>query len=79
MTFYQMIRNWFTYHPPQSDEQVVQYQQIRNAGLEFAELVANTVPDSAERHIALNKIREAVMWANAGIACAPEELSLEEP
>lgn len=61
------LTNRFTYHPP-TDDQVIDYQNIRRMGHEFALLLTSCVPDSRERSLALTKIEEAVMWANAGIA-----------
>lgn len=62
------LDNLFTYHPPHGD-QVERYGTIRAAGLTFAEEIAESCPPSPERSTALTKIREAVMWANAAIAC----------
>jgi hypothetical protein len=62
------IENLFTYHPPKPD-QIERYEKIREAGKAFAELLDEAVPGSPERSTALAKIREAVMWANAAIAC----------
>jgi hypothetical protein len=67
------IENVFTYHPPTGPEQVQQYQEIRDGGRTLAELIDANVPDGPEKTTAINSIRLAVMWANAGIACAPPE------
>jgi hypothetical protein len=63
------LENWFTHHPPADEEAVQVYQEIRNGGREFAGLIVDQCPLSHERDEALKKIREAVMWANAAIAC----------
>ena len=57
----------FTYHAPK-EGQPARYEEIRNAGREMAELVEDECPDSREKSLALTKIEEAVMWANAAIA-----------
>lgn len=57
----------FTYHEP-TEGQPEQYAEIRAAGLDLAEVIGFECPDSPERAQALNKIDEAVMWANAAIA-----------
>ena len=62
------VENMFIYHPPKGD-QIKQYQTIRDAGGNFAMLLQSQIPDSEEKTIAIQKIREAVMWANAAIAC----------
>lgn len=62
------LDNWFTHHPPQGDD-ARRYQEIRAAGRDLARLILGNCPVSPERDEALTKIREAVMWGNASIAC----------
>lgn len=57
----------FIYHPPKGN-QAERYEIIRNAALGFAEVLERQCPESSEKAVAINKIREAVMWANASIA-----------
>lgn len=57
----------FAYHPPK-EGQPERYQEIRDAGRDFAEIVVAECPTSAERTTAIGKIQEAIMWANAAIA-----------
>lgn len=57
----------FTYHAPKGD-QATRYQTIRSAAKALAEVIVNLSPESSERTLAIRKIEEAVMWANAGIA-----------
>lgn len=64
----QQLENWFTHHPPM-ENQPQRYQDIREAGKRFANLINEFVPASAERDEAIKAVRSAVMWANAGIAC----------
>lgn len=65
------LENWFTYHSP-SPEQLPKYKAIREAGLNLAEaIVDNTLP-SADQTAAIRLVREAVMTANASIACNGE-------
>lgn len=61
------IRNRFTYHPPKGD-QAVRYSSIRIEALELARVIDDLAPDSREKSLALTKLEEAVMWANASIA-----------
>lgn len=61
------LDNRFTYHAPK-DGQAERYQAIRAKGKELAELVTTEAPTSREQSLALTKIEEAVMWANAAIA-----------
>ena len=62
------LQNWFTYHPP-TDKDVVSYQEIRASALEFARRIAKYCPNGADKTAAIRKVREAVMTANAAIAC----------
>ena len=59
--------NVYTYHKPQGD-QPERYEFIRNEGKVLARLIRELAPYSRERSIAMTKIEEAVMWANAAIA-----------
>lgn len=61
------IEKNFTYHAPKGDQQE-RYEQIRSYGRAFARLIDNICPDSREKSLAMTKLEEAVMWANAAIA-----------
>ena len=60
--------NWFTYHAPNAD-QVVRYQKIRDAALEFSRVLVENGAEGPDLTTAIRKIREAVMTVNQGIAC----------
>jgi hypothetical protein len=62
------LENWFTYHAP-SPDQLPKYEMIRAKALEFAKAIVNNTPPSADQTVAIRKVREAVMIANASIAC----------
>ena len=62
------IENWFSYHAPVA-EQLVAYNDIRQAAKIYAETVNKHVPDSADKTAAMRKIRESVMAANLAVAC----------
>ena len=62
------LENWFTYHPPKPG-QPGRYQHVRETGLALAEVITRECPPSWERDQALLRVREAVMWSNASIAC----------
>ncbi len=57
----------FTYHAP-NDEQIQKYTAIRAAAKQLARLIANSTAQSGEQTLALRKLQESVMWANAAIA-----------
>lgn len=61
------IENDFTYHTPK-EGQPQKYEDIRNKAKELAYLIDCHVPESKELSLAITKLEEAVMWANAGIA-----------
>jgi len=62
------LENWFSYHRPKTG-QPEKYEEIRGAAHDFAKVVVRLTPSSADQSAALRKIREAVMTANAAIAC----------
>jgi hypothetical protein len=57
----------FTYHPPKND-QAARYENLRTAAKGLALLIDDYCPDSREKSVAMTKLEEAVMWANASIA-----------
>lgn len=65
----------FTYHPPSGD-QPRRYEDLRRNGYTLAGLIVASCPESRERALALTKLEEAIMWANAAIARRelPEEV-----
>ena len=61
------LQKRFTYHEPKKG-QSERYKIIREIARGFAGFIAENCPDSRERALALTKLEEAVMWANASIA-----------
>jgi hypothetical protein len=61
------IENNFKYHAPKND-QSQRYVEIREKAKELAYLINGLAPDSREMSLALTKLEESVMWANAAIA-----------
>lgn len=57
----------FTYHAPGPGD-LEKYQNIRAAGLFMATVILDNTPFSPDQTVAIRKIREAVMTANASIA-----------
>ena len=62
------LQKWFTYHPP-TDGDIPKYREVRDSALAFARVIDACCPDGADKSASIRKIREAVMTANAGIAC----------
>ncbi|MEZ6068296.1 MAG: hypothetical protein R3B90_21860 [Planctomycetaceae bacterium] len=71
------LETYFTYHPPTA-AQLPRYVAIRSAGLAMARAIVANVPAGPDRSAAIRKIREAVMTANAGIACEPRPRAVGE-
>ena len=65
----EQLVNWFSYHKPTAD-QPGQYERLRAAALTFARVIKAECPgESPDTTAAIRKVREAVMTANAAIAC----------
>jgi hypothetical protein len=61
------VNNNFMYHAPKEGQPAL-YGAIRDNAKQLAILINATVPESREKSLAITKLEEAVMWANAGIA-----------
>ena len=61
------LKYLFTYHSPK-DDQPERYSDIRLAALQLAGLIDRHCPDSREKSLAITKLEEVSMWANASIA-----------
>ncbi len=57
----------FSYHPPK-EGQAERYTFLRDVARKFATDILADCPPSRERSLALTKLEECVMWANASIA-----------
>lgn len=57
----------FMYHPPIGN-QTYRYNRLREKAKDYADLIELFCPDSREKSLAMTKLEEAVMWANAAIA-----------
>lgn len=64
---HQEIETRFTYHKPQGD-QAIKYESIRAQAKTLAGWIAEWCPESRELSLAITKLEECVMWANAAIA-----------
>jgi hypothetical protein len=67
MTDAQILAELFRYHAP-SDLTIPKYAAINQAAKNFAEVVLQNCPSSADRSAAIRLIRDARMTANAAIA-----------
>jgi hypothetical protein len=63
----EILSELFKYHPPNS-ETLPKYAAINQAAKNFAEVVLQNCPSSADRSAAIRLIRDARMTANASVA-----------
>lgn len=61
------IKHRFKYHKPK-EVQIPVYERFREAGKKLALDMLDSQPHSRELSLAITKLEEAIMWANAGIA-----------
>ena len=64
----EQIDSWFSYHPPNADQQKA-YTDIRNKAKELAEMFNALAPDCADKTAAMRELRGTVMAMNLAIAC----------
>lgn len=62
------IENRFAYHKPKDEETTKKHELIRAHCLTLAEDINKLVPEGREKSLAITKLEEVMMWANAGIA-----------
>lgn len=62
------IEDVFTYHPPESDDQIKSYSRLREEAKSLAEAILEETPVCGDQQAAIRLVREAVMTANAAIA-----------
>lgn len=58
----------FEYHPPRTPERVAQHETARAAVKDLALRLNALLPDGPEKELAIVRLEEALMWANAAIA-----------
>jgi hypothetical protein len=71
------IENFFTYHKP-TGGQIPLYNKIRDAAKKMADTIVECTPPGADQTAAIRKLREAVMTANAAVACFPIRVEIEQ-
>ena len=67
----QDLDSLFSYRPPRGD-QAERYNVIRYVAKDFARVILECTPAGPDQTAAIRKVREAVMTANAAIACGEE-------
>jgi len=62
------LDNVFAFHPPATTYEVAAHEGVREGCRSLSEILNTLVPDCHEKTIAMDKLREVMHWANAGIA-----------
>lgn len=62
------VANDFAYHPA-TDLTAERHDATRKSFSDLAHWVLDNVPSGPARSTAISRLREAMMWANAAIAC----------
>ena len=62
-----VIENNFSYHRVQ-EGQAERYERLRDEAKELAYSIDALCPNSREKSLAMTKLEESIMWANASIA-----------
>lgn len=62
------INHDFDYHAPPDQETKDRHAMIRGTFRDLAMVVVTMTPPSREQSLAITKLEEAMMWANAAIA-----------
>lgn len=58
----------FSFHPATTPEKQNEHASIRMQCLKLTSYIDAVVPDGREKSLAITKLEEVMMWANAGIA-----------
>lgn len=67
-TYDQELGHRFAFHPADTEGKRQAHAAVRGECLDLATFIQTIVPKGREQSLAITKIEEAMMWANAGIA-----------
>jgi hypothetical protein len=60
----------FDHHPPKDEHTIELHKRVREVVKDTAEILDVLLPEGREKALAITKLEESLMWANAGIARA---------
>lgn len=75
------LNHRFAYHPPRTRQRVSDHEHVRELCRQAANQMDARLPEGREKSLAITKIEEAMFWAQASLARAPDpepEVSEEE-
>jgi len=58
----------FKHHPPTGPATIERHQSVREMADSAFKVIEDMCPGSREKSLAITKLEEAMMWANAAIA-----------
>lgn len=61
----------FRYHPADTEAKRGAHEEVRAVCHDTAKSINALVPEGREKSLAVTKLEEAMMWANAGLARSP--------
>lgn len=61
------LREYFTYHPPKTEERKKAHERVNKAAYDFAQVIARTVDDDSLYAQCIQQIQMARMLANQAI------------
>lgn len=73
MTLDEHLDTVFAYHPPPDPSVAARHGAVREAARKFAGELLALAPPGHELDRAIDAVRSAMYWANAGIACWPSK------
>jgi hypothetical protein len=72
------LKDWFTYHPPTGDK-VGRHEFLRDECHVLARHIKANTQVGREQAVALTKLREVMMWANAAVALEKPSVNGGQP